>query len=91
MTFSQDYKYQETQTPLLLSLHLCAQGKLDAQSKLRSAQGELASLQDSLDEEQEAKNALQKQLSAAKSDAAMWRSKYEGEATQRIEELEEAK
>ena len=67
------------------------QGKLEFQSKLKSAQADLAQLQDSLDEEQEAKNALQKQLAAAKSDANMWRNKYEGEATQRMEELEDAK
>ncbi len=78
-------------------LHHClntlslSQGKLEAQSKLRSAQSNLAQLQDSLEEEQEAKSALQKQLAAAKSDANMWRAKYEGEAIQRIEELEEAK
>ena len=70
---------------------IVTQGKLEAQSKLRSAQSEMAQLQDSLDEEREAKNALQKQLAAAKSDANTWRSKFEGEAIQRIEELEDAK
>ena len=74
-----------------MAAFLFIQGKLEAQSKLRSAQSDLAQLQESLDEEQEAKNGLQKQLAAAKSDANMWRSKYEGEATMRIEELEEAK
>lgn len=64
---------------------------MEAQSKLRSAQGDLAQLQESLDEEQEAKNALKKQLSAAKADATGWRTKFEGEATQRIEELEDSK
>lgn len=70
---------------------MCTQGKLEAQSKLRSAQSEIAQLQDSLEEEQEAKSALQKQLAAAKADANMWKSKCEGEVTQRMEELEEVK
>lgn len=64
---------------------------MEAQSKLRSAQNDIAQLNDSLEEEQEAKAALQKQLAAAKTDANMWRTKFEGEATQRIEELEESK
>ena len=72
-------------------IHFFTQGKLEAQSKLRSTQADLAQLQDSQDEEHEAKNALLKQLAAAKSDANMWRSKFEGEATQRIEELEDTK
>lgn len=67
------------------------QAKLDAQSKLRSAQADIAQLQESLDEEQDAKSALSKQLTAAKNDAAMWRTKMEGEGSLKIEELEEAK
>lgn len=51
----------------------------------------MAQLSESLEEEQEAKSALQKQLAAAKADANSWRSKCEGEASQRIEELEETK
>lgn len=58
---------------------------------MRSAQSDISQLNESLEEEQEAKAALQKQLSAAKADAIVWRSKCEGEASQRIEELEEAK
>ena len=52
---------------------------------------ELSSTQESLEEEQEGKAALQKQLMAAKSEASMWKGKFETEATPRIEELEDSK
>lgn len=58
---------------------------------MRSALADNAQLQESLEEEQESKAALQKQLATAKSDANTWKSKFEGEATPKIEELEEAK
>jgi septal ring factor EnvC (AmiA/AmiB activator) len=58
---------------------------------LRSAQSDIAQLQESLDEEQESKAAVQKQLAAAKSEANTWKAKYEGEAVPKIEELEESK
>ena len=48
-------------------------------------------LKESLDEEQESKAAIQKQLAAAKTEANTWKSKYEGEAVPKIEELEESK
>ena len=60
-------------------------------SKLKMLQSEHAQLQETFDEEMDAKSSLQSQLTNAKSDAAAWRSKYETEATPRIEELEEAK
>ena len=65
--------------------------KLDALSKLKLAQAEVQNLQDSLEEEQEGKSDVQRQLTAAKSDANQWRSKFESEATPRIEELEDNK
>lgn len=64
---------------------------MDALSKLRSAQNELEQLQENLEEEQEGKATLQKQLATAKGDASSWRDKFENEATPRLEELEEAK
>lgn len=67
------------------------QAKQDAQTKLRQATADLSSTQDSLEEEQEAKSALQKQMMAAKNDANLWKGKFENEATPRIEELEDAK
>lgn len=67
------------------------QAKLDSHSKMKQAEMELQNLQETLEEEQEAKADVQKQLSAAKADAAQWRSRMENEAAPRIEELEEAK
>ena len=64
---------------------------MDAQSKLKSAQAEVSQLQDALEEEQESKATLQKQLVAAKNEAASWKNKFENEATPRIEELEDSK
>merc|ERR1711990_699700 len=42
-------------------------------------------------EEVEAKNELQRQLSKSHGEAAQWRTKYETDAIQRTEELEDAK
>ncbi|CAB1342054.1 unnamed protein product [Coregonus sp. 'balchen'] len=43
------------------------------------------------EEEQESKAELQRSMSKAISEVALWRTKYETDATQRTEELEEAK
>ena len=51
----------------------------------------LQQAQENVEEEQDSKAELQKQLVAAKSESAQWKSKYENEALQRIEELEDAK
>ncbi|CAK6981996.1 myosin-7B-like [Scomber scombrus] len=48
-------------------------------------------LSEQLEEEQEAKAELQRALSAANSQLAQWRTKYETDAVLRIEELEDAK
>lgn len=48
-------------------------------------------MQDSLEEEQEGKAALQKQLMTAKNEASTWKTKFETEAAPRIEELEDSK
>ena len=52
---------------------------------------ELSNVQESLEEEQEGKAAVQKQLMTAKNDAITWKNKFETEATPRIEELEDSK
>ena len=69
------------------------QAKLDchSHSKMKQAEMELQNLQETLEEEQEAKTDVQKHLLAAKADAAQWWSRMKNEATPRIEELEEAK
>lgn len=51
----------------------------------------MANAQESIEEEQDSKAELQKQLVNAKSEAANWKNKFDSEATPRIEELEDAK
>ena len=58
---------------------------------MRSAQSDIGQLQEALDEEQESKAAIQKQLANTKNEANNWKSKYEGEALPKIEELDESK
>ncbi|KAJ3594902.1 hypothetical protein NHX12_004207 [Muraenolepis orangiensis] len=48
-------------------------------------------LREQYEEEQEAKAELQRSMSKANSEVAQWRTKYETDAIQRTEELEEAK
>lgn len=48
-------------------------------------------LREQLEEEQEAKAELQRELSKANSQVVQWRAKYETDAVLRIEELEDAK
>ena len=48
-------------------------------------------LREQYEEELEAKAELQRALSKANVDVAQWRTKYETDAIQRTEELEEAK
>jgi len=52
---------------------------------------DLANAQESIEEEQDSKAELQKQLVNAKSEAASWKNKFDSEASPRIEELEDAK
>lgn len=48
-------------------------------------------VREQLEEEQEARADVQRQLSRANAEAQEWRSKYEGEGMARAEELEDAK
>lgn len=58
---------------------------------LQSARHDCDLLREQYEEEQEAKGELQRALSKANSEVAQWRTKYETDAIQRTEELEEAK
>lgn len=58
---------------------------------LQSARHDCDLLREQYDEEQEAKAELQRTLSKANNEVATWRTKYETDAIQRTEELEEAK
>ena len=58
---------------------------------LQSARHDCDLLREQYEEELEAKGELQRALSKANSEVAQWRTKYETDAIQRTEELEEAK
>jgi predicted nucleic acid-binding Zn-ribbon protein len=61
------------------------------QSDVRNLNGDIDTLREQLEEEQESKGDIQRQLSKANSEVQQWRAKFEGEGTARAEELEEAK
>uniref|UniRef100_A0A8C9Y272 Myosin-7 n=1 Tax=Sander lucioperca TaxID=283035 RepID=A0A8C9Y272_SANLU len=58
---------------------------------VQSARHDCDLLREQYEEEQEAKAELQRNMSKANSEVAQWRTKYETDAIQRTEELEEAK
>ncbi len=58
---------------------------------VQSARHDCDLLREQYEEEQEAKSELQRGMSKANSEVAQWRAKYETDAIQRTEELEEAK
>lgn len=58
---------------------------------MQSARHDCDLLREQFEEEQEAKAELQCGMSKANSEVAQWRNKYETDAIQRTEELEEAK
>uniref|UniRef100_A0A4W5QRC2 Myosin motor domain-containing protein n=2 Tax=Hucho hucho TaxID=62062 RepID=A0A4W5QRC2_9TELE len=58
---------------------------------LQSSRHDCDLLREQFEEEQEAKAELQRGMSKANGEVAQWRTKYESDAIQRTEELEEAK
>ena len=58
---------------------------------MQSARHDCDLLREQFEEEQEAKAELQRGMSKANGEVAQWRSKYETDAIQRTEELEESK
>lgn len=58
---------------------------------LQSARRDCDFFREQFEEEQEAKAELQRAMSKANSEVAHWRAKYDTDAIQRTEELEEAK
>ena len=58
---------------------------------LQSSRHDCDLLREQYEEEQEGKAELQRAMSKANSEVAQWRTKYETDAIQRTEELEEAK
>jgi len=67
------------------------QGKQSLAHALQAARHDLDLLREQIEEEQEGKSELQRTLSKANAEVATWRSKYETDAIQRMEEMEEAK
>lgn len=76
-------------------MKLCSVMSLKAKNALahglHSARHDCELLREQYEEEQEAKAELHRCLSKANSEVAQWRTKYETDAIQRTEELEEAK
>jgi len=70
---------------------LSLQAKNALAHSLQSSRHDCDLLREQYDEEQEAKAELQRGLSKANAEVAQWRTKYETDAIQRTEELEEAK
>lgn len=70
---------------------LSLQARQKLQSELRNLQTDIDSLREQIEEEQESKADLLRQLSRANAEAQQWRTKYESEGMARAEELEDAK
>merc|ERR1719516_940276 len=68
-----------------------SKGKASMHHALQSARHDYDLLNEQFEEEQEAKNMVQRALSKANGEIANWRTKYESDAIQRTEELEDAK
>ncbi len=60
-------------------------------SQIRNLTADLDQAREQLEEEQEARSELQRQVSKLNSEVQQWRSRYESEGLARGEELEEAK
>lgn len=76
---------------LLLYMFLLFQAKNALVHSLQSSRHDCELLREQYEEEQEAKAELQRCMSKANSEVAQWRTKYETDAIQRTEELEDAK
>lgn len=74
-----------------LNFYLFSQAKNALAHAVQSARHDSDLLREQYEEEQEAKAELQRSLTKANAEVAQWRTKYETDAIQRTEELEEAK
>lgn len=70
---------------------VCLQVKNALAHVLQSSRHDCDLLREQFEEEQEATAELQRGMSKANVEVAQWRTKYESDAIQRTEELEEAK
>ena len=76
---------------MFLSLQINWKSKNALAHSVQSARHDCDLLREQYEEEQEAKAELQRGLSKANGEVAQWRTKYETDAIQRTEELEDAK
>ncbi len=76
---------------LFHTIIIISQAKNALAHAVQSARHDSDLLREQYEEEQEAKAELQRSLSKANSEVAQWRTKYETDAIQRTEELEDAK
>uniref|UniRef100_A0A8B9I3S0 Myosin heavy chain 2 n=1 Tax=Anser brachyrhynchus TaxID=132585 RepID=A0A8B9I3S0_9AVES len=76
---------------LTICIILTTQAKNALAHALQSARHDCDLLREQYEQEQEAKGELQRALSKANSEVAQWRTKYETDTIQCMEELEEAK
>ena len=74
-----------------IGYHCNSQAKNALAHALQSSRHDCDLLREQYEEEQEGKAELQRAMSKANSEVAQWRTKYETDAIQRTEELEEAK
>jgi len=65
------------------------QARQKAANDLRNLMADLDALREQLEEEQDAKADMQRQLSRANAEAQQWRAKYESEGLAKADELEE--
>ena len=64
---------------------------MDALSKLKNAEADLESMQETIEELEDGKADLQKQLMKANAEIAQLKARFEQEVSGRVEELEDAK
>ena len=86
-------KNSMTQTNDELKRHLEEETKtkMSLSHQLQAQRHDSEMLKEQLEEEQEAKTELQRTLTKSNNEVVVWRNKYETDAVQRTEELEEAK
>lgn len=78
--------------PWELSYHSkFVQLRMKLQSENRNLSSDVNNIRDQLEEEQDGRSALQRQLSKASNEAQQWRAKFETEGAARTDELEDAR
>ena len=75
-----------------LNMYVCSlQERINLLGKMRNLEHDLEVMKDRLDEEYDAKQEIERQLSKALADANLWKAKFETEGVARIDEIEREK